>query len=250
MTEAIIPEKVCRKCSISQPFHQFHRSSNHKYGYKNTCKTCTRQIWKEYRTRPEFIERQKINNRRKYKRYCEAPVFVEEKQCSTCKIIKPASEFRKNTGSRDGLRSQCRDCIHIKEAAQWQGLKVDPEKYRQHLDRMNQFTYDRYRTDEGYLKTLDYRLRSKFGITLDDYNQMLDIQNHVCAICGGTNGDQRLQVDHDHVTGAIRGLLCRGCNSGLGHFRDSSQLIAAALEYLSGETNDPKIQSVRRVPSD
>lgn len=78
----------------------------------------------------------------------------------------------------------------------------------------------------------DYKLRYKFGIDLEDYNQMLEQQRYRCALCQvivtGT-----LHVDHNHKTGAVRGLLCRDCNTGLGMFRDNIETLQQAIEYLS-----------------
>ena len=83
-------------------------------------------------------------------------------------------------------------------------------------------------------------LRRKFGISLDQFNEMLAAQNGVCAICGEKetrlkkNYDEPgdLCVDHCHKTGKIRGLLCFKCNSAIGKLRDSSDGLTKALEYL------------------
>ena len=62
---------------------------------------------------------------------------------------------------------------------------------------------------------------------------MLAAQGGVCAICHQPRPEERtLHVDHDHSTGAIRGLLCFTCNNALGDFRDSSELFHAAAGYL------------------
>jgi hypothetical protein len=78
-----------------------------------------------------------------------------------------------------------------------------------------------------------YHMKSNFGLTLEDFDRMLEQQNGVCAICEKEcPTGQRLGVDHDHVTGKIRGLLCRKCNSGIGQFGDSLDLVKKALAYL------------------
>jgi len=76
-------------------------------------------------------------------------------------------------------------------------------------------------------------LKYSYGITLEDYNEMLAIQNGVCAICNQscTTG-RRLCVDHDHKTGKVRGLLCNDCNSGIGKLKDSSEILKNAANYL------------------
>lgn len=75
-------------------------------------------------------------------------------------------------------------------------------------------------------------LKKRFGMTPDDYMRMLDRQNGVCGICGRTNGQKKLCVDHCHATGRVRGLLCTKCNKGLGIFDDDVTRIVRAAEYL------------------
>ncbi len=80
---------------------------------------------------------------------------------------------------------------------------------------------------------LTRRLKSAYGMTLDEYEVLVRIQGGRCAICGQPNqGGRRLVVDHDHVKGNRRGLLCGKCNFGLGQFNDSIELLAKAIAYL------------------
>lgn len=72
-------------------------------------------------------------------------------------------------------------------------------------------------------------LRS-YGLTWEAFELMMRRQSGKCAICLGRSG--RLIVDHDHVTGAVRGLLCNRCNAGLGQFQDSQSRLSAAINYL------------------
>ncbi len=79
-----------------------------------------------------------------------------------------------------------------------------------------------------------YNLKRHYGITKERYGIMLIEQGGVCAICGGPSNDRgSYHVDHDHRTGIVRGLLCGGCNSGLGFFKDDQSLMKIAIEYLS-----------------
>src|SRR3990172_3547222 len=64
-------------------------------------------------------------------------------------------------------------------------------------------------------KFANRHLQRKYGLNLSDYNSMLQAQNGVCAICFSPPTYRRLDVDHNHVTGAIRGLLCSWCNKQL-----------------------------------
>jgi hypothetical protein len=92
-----------------------------------------------------------------------------------------------------------------------------------------------------------YTLKRRYGITEADYQRMLAAQDGRCAICRTNEppkhkdgSPKRWHVDHDHLTGVVRGLLCRSCNNGLGHFRDSAHLLMAALTYVKKPTEPPK----------
>lgn len=75
------------------------------------------------------------------------------------------------------------------------------------------------------------RLKARYGITLEDYEALLVKQNGVCAICEEEcKTGERLSVDHDHETGAVRGLLCRACNFRLGQIEKPG--LDKFLEYL------------------
>ena len=74
-------------------------------------------------------------------------------------------------------------------------------------------------------------LWEKYGITLECYQQMMLTQSGRCAICSKIS--RVLVVDHDHVTGQARGLLCSHCNIGLGMFKENAAALSAAVEYLS-----------------
>jgi hypothetical protein len=82
-----------------------------------------------------------------------------------------------------------------------------------------------------------WKLQKNYGITIEQYDAMLEAQGGVCAICkrppkGGNTSSKNLNVDHDHKTGERRGLLCNDCNPALGKFQDSPQLLRAAAAYL------------------
>lgn len=85
-------------------------------------------------------------------------------------------------------------------------------------------------------------LKKKYGISLEQFEQLLLKQNSVCAICKEpeTKLEWRskrplpLSVDHCHETGKIRGLLCADCNRALGMFRDSPEVLLSAIKYVTG----------------
>lgn len=75
-----------------------------------------------------------------------------------------------------------------------------------------------------------WRLKARYGLTEDDYERMFAEQRGCCAICGTSH--PQLVIDHDHATGAVRGLLCSLCNTGIGHLRDDRGRVEQAAEYL------------------
>ena len=83
-------------------------------------------------------------------------------------------------------------------------------------------------------KERNRQLERLYGITLEDYKIMFNKQDGCCAICKQHQVcfKNTLCVDHNHVTGKIRKLLCNDCNKGLGFFKDSPELLDIALQYL------------------
>jgi Autographiviridae endonuclease VII len=88
------------------------------------------------------------------------------------------------------------------------------------------------------LQSRKWALQARFGLSVEEYEEMLRWQSHRCAICGRAQPknpvytDKSLAVDHDHKTGKIRGLLCMNCNMGIGRFKDDPELLMAACAYL------------------
>jgi len=103
---------------------------------------------------------------------------------------------------------------------------ANPERYLETQRRAKQSPKGRRRERAGYLKR-------KYGITLEQYDELLAEQGGGCGICGRLPRDDiSLHVDHDHLTGAIRGLLCFRCNNALGDFEDDYERLSAAVRYL------------------
>lgn len=96
---------------------------------------------------------------------------------------------------------------------------------------------ERYRRDENFRKqNSTYRQeqgrRLKYGIDGVQFQAMLVSQKFACAICEGSLIGVKICVDHDHATEVVRGLLCHHCNVALGHFRDRTDLLQTAIQYL------------------
>ena len=89
----------------------------------------------------------------------------------------------------------------------------------------------------------ELRLAYLYAITVEQYNEILERQGGVCAICRGEETRTvkgticSLAVDHDHETGQVRGLLCQACNAALGGFRDDPELLKRAADYIEEGSN-------------
>lgn len=78
-------------------------------------------------------------------------------------------------------------------------------------------------------------LKKKYNLSIEDYDAMIEKQGGVCAICGGSLYDSRgyrPHVDHDHITGKVRGILCVHCNNAIGGWKDDKSKLIKAYNYL------------------
>jgi hypothetical protein len=107
-----------------------------------------------------------------------------------------------------------------------------------------------YYSEGGQRSYRNTHLKRNFGITLEQFEEMLRAQGGVCALCSTDKpkGRGAFHVDHDHLTGLIRGLLCHACNSGLGSLGDDPVRVARAVKHLRGERLDYRPTGAPFVP--
>ena len=142
-------------------------------------------------------------------------VINNQRQCTTCLEWKDLERFPLNKATSTGRNPSCKDCV-------------------------NAYKRNKYLTDEGHRQqiakaTREWNLNSKYNITIEDYNILVKQQNNKCAICEDTfsaTRGHRPHVDHCHVTGKVRGLLCPHCNMALGNFFDNEDILMNAITYL------------------
>lgn len=117
--------------------------------------------------------------------------------------------------------------------ARRESVKNWKEKHPEKMKILQQRRADRWRQSEKRPEATRKATLKKYGITPQQYNQILLSQGGGCAICKGRPKlKEALPVDHCHTTGRVRGLLCSNCNRGLGCFKDSPALLVAAVSYL------------------
>ena len=141
--------------------------------------------------------------------------MTEEKKCTKCyKSFENTLEwFPANKKFKSGLSSLCRHCTYLATKS-WKKKNGEREKTNRRR----------------------CALKQAYGLSLAGYEELLKSQGGGCRICGrkdvGSSRCEYFHVDHDHISGKIRGLLCNGCNRGLGYLQDSPELILKALNYL------------------
>lgn len=153
---------------------------------------------------------------------------MESKECCRCGLVRPAAGFSKDKSRKDGLYPKCKECHALWRAANSGRINADKRK-RYAADPAKYLSYcAKSRPSQESL-----RLQRQYGITLDDYNDLLSRQGGVCAICQmAALGRKKLSVDHCHATGRVRGLLCQKCNVSIGMVGDDAGLLRRAIEYL------------------
>jgi hypothetical protein len=149
--------------------------------------------------------------------------------------MKHLQEFCRDKREPDGLFRTCRVCV-----------KDDREKWVQNnIDKVrseNLIASKKY-SENHPDRLADAQMRCKYGIGLVEYAAILEKQGGGCAICGAPPSKRprsdraTLCIDHDHTSGEVRGLLCRGCNHGLGQFADNAEILEKAAAYLRSPPN-------------
>ena len=110
--------------------------------------------------------------------------------------------------------------------------------YRQkNKKKLQKKSYQYYREHkiEATIRARQHHLK-KYNLSMEDYKNLTLKQNGVCAICGDTNNlEKNLYIDHCHISGNIRGLLCQRCNTAIGLLKDNVLILQKAINYLEGK---------------
>ena len=139
----------------------------------------------------------------------------EMKKCRVCHQQKSKTDFYKcgrKGGNPEARHTECKECAKARVKARHE---ADPDKAR------------------------DAHLKRTYGISLADFNRMVLSQGNKCACCGTNEPGGRFDqwcVDHDHVTGKVRELLCKDCNIILGLVEDSPEHLQRLINYIATNT--------------
>lgn len=187
--------KKCNRCYETKPLEAFGKDRHKPDGLHPSCRACI-SLW--------------------------ASVPKGKKICSRCREIKQRSEFNV-VGVSQKISRYCKPCAM--EAAE-EVVQKKVQQDRSYYSREREAIRDRQ---------VWSRLKTRYGVTREWWEEQFEKQGGVCAICGkrqtGTGSGNRLHVDHCHNTGQVRGLLCAGCNTHLG-ILEKEEWRTKAEEYL------------------
>lgn len=170
---------------------------------------------------------------------------AETKVCRKCGVEKHHAQFHIDRSTPDGLKYRCRICTNKAKAA-WRARNVDKIRASRRAEHSrNRERYLAYYATKGRRNVFKWKLETKFGITVDKFDKMVEEQSGLCAICAespseanGHRHKHRLHIDHDHKTGKVRGLLCNNCNAALGYFHDNPDRLLLAYDYLTSQCGE------------
>jgi len=216
----ILPEgRVCTKCAEWKPASEFYVCS--RDGMIARCRKCMYAQQKAWRDKNPGAMVATMA-RRRARRLALMPIIqgipritAEGKRCSKCELRKPIKDFTTDRSNPDGKSHRCRDCTR-KDHRTWRSINaVELRKKHTRLHRLK-----------------------RFGITAEAFESILIAQDYKCPIClndlvmGTIGNGKNACIDHDHESGAVRGVLCATCNRALGLLKDEKSFVERAVQYL------------------
>jgi hypothetical protein len=191
--------KWCPECERFKPVVEFftdRRAPDGKTSYCKPCMTRRNAESKARRARGERIERRRPRRTLHH--------LAVEKRCPACGETKQIAEFAINRSHGHDVGNYCLPCH-------------------------NRIVRENVVANHGSPR--DFHLKRRYGLTSADVERMVEAQGGTCAVCQVKPPEH---VDHDHETGAVRGILCFTCNLGLGNFEDDPHRLLLAHRYLTG----------------
>ena len=190
--------KTCRDRGQPKPLTDFSPSTKNRDGRVSYCRPCLAIRHRSYRDLRVGSE----PSRRSRARATSSDVTW----CPHCRAGLPKAAFGGNASSKDGLTAYCKPCHNI-------------------VARANRLLR------HGSTRTL--HLERRHGITSEQFDAMAAAQGGLCLLC---RVRPPKHVDHDHLTGKLRGLLCSGCHQGLGNVKDDAARLRAAADHVERHT--------------
>ncbi len=202
--------KICNKCGLDKPLIEYYNAAKNSSGKQSSCKKCVNA------RKTENLRRKSAEAGSTKQLTLVARELRDQglKRCSDCKVVKSMEYFHNHKNTTDGKAQNCAECAQ-KTSAKYYTPEYGSARYQRNKDRLK-----------------NNSLLRDFGITLEQYRAMFDQQKGLCAVCDRPSPDKALAVDHDHVTGEVRRLLCGNCNVAVGFVQESPRIAIRIADYL------------------
>jgi len=248
--------RICTKCNLEKELNKENFPQREGGLFRRECKSCINKA----RNARNAEKLKDVRQARQVKLDKELELFENGlKVCTSCEQELRVEQFNKHKLGRFGLESTCKNCRqHAKDkryVKKQEALRVcktcgltatKPEELELFVvGKNNRFGRSPYckqcRNESDKQKQHNnslVRRCKKFGITVEQYEQMIVQQENRCAICSKHYDDfngrgKNFHIDHCHESGEVRGLLCSNCNTGLGQFKDNVKALESAIIYLN-----------------
>jgi hypothetical protein len=189
--------KKCLDCGILKALDDFPAAKKRTDGRGSYCTPCMNERSKVSYRRRQAAQGKSVRDRVN----TDAMKF-----CPDCETLKPREDFPRSKNKKDGLGGYCKSCHNLRTKATVERL---------------------------YGSARHFHLKRRYGISAAEVDAMIRAQGGLCLVCRERPAEH---VDHDHLTGAVRGVLCFSCNGGLGQFRDRVDIMTKAITYLERTT--------------
>tara|TARA_B100001057_G_scaffold434938_1_gene464927 strand:+ start:171 stop:773 length:603 start_codon:yes stop_codon:yes gene_type:complete len=175
---------------------------------------------------------------------------IETKVCPQCGEEKALTfdNFYRSKQTKSGFKPWCKPCVNASNKAY---DKANPEQHSRRVVVSRNRTEERKQRhrdsvnkhrNRNYLGYRDTNAARKYGVPKGWYKEQIEKQGGRCRICGvkmlTPEHKKYLSVDHNHKTGAVRGVICNGCNTGIGMFKENPVFMEAAIRYLKETANE------------
>lgn len=160
------------------------------------------------------------------------------KKCNHCKQILDYEHFYNSRAEKDGKSRRCKKCCQAYYLADLEKNRTrSRDRYRNNIDQVKSRAKAYGLKNRRHITA--YQRHYLYGVTDEQFQQMVKDQSNLCAACGLSERVKSkqgvtmpLSVDHNHATKEVRGLLCRRCNSVLGLAGDSKNVLTKLISYL------------------
>lgn len=229
MSEVQPSTKQCQACQQFKPLEAFASTTSKR------CRQCYRKRKEEIRQEKE-ARMARIMAGKPKRQITTTEDLDLRKRCQSCKERRPVADFNLSPKAANNAHRKdiCRDCEKEEKRKKRREQREEVQrKKRAYLlslsfeDRILAIAQDRF----------SRYIQNRYGLSTKHHNEILQAQKGLCAICHNPPAEyDSLVVDHNHITGVVRGLLCVSCNMGLGLFKDNPDALINAANYLKNSS--------------